>query len=160
MFLSCCTICEKKKNLWYDLKKKTVHKIINMCVFAGFLLSPWCRLGYGWTRLLKIPPSGGPLPQPSPYIRYIQYICEHANFRRAPLRMFFTFFDTHTQQQQDSLCSISLQDPQACLELCQCRPTLSSLSQSNLEIHIYLASIPYFFSPGSYNTVFLRFKII
>lgn len=39
MFLSCCTICEKKKNLWYDLKKKTVHKIINMCVFVCI-----CRL--------------------------------------------------------------------------------------------------------------------
>lgn len=102
MFLPCCMICEK--NLWYDLKKK----IINMCVFAGFLLSPWCRLGYGWTRFLKIPPSGGPLPQPSPYIWYIQYICEQANFRRMPLRMFFTFFDTHTHSSSRTLCAVSL----------------------------------------------------
>lgn len=50
-----------------------------MCLLAGFLLSCWCRAAAGWTGILEVPSSGGPLPQPSPYIWYIQYTCKHTH---------------------------------------------------------------------------------
>ena len=69
-----------------------------LCLLAGLLLSSRCRATYGWTRFLKVPSSGGPLPQPSPYIWCVQCTHEHnCLIRSIVTHLVLWLLHTHTQ---------------------------------------------------------------